>query len=143
MKPFELFKIKNISKRNPYYELYFEMDYNDGDYVGKKIIIKEEDDLVWLLIMYLSCYPEHWEDDEFLNSIKLPDSVWGIGEVLNNCDLMWHSGDWPAHSYTYFELTYCDSRGIKRNVDIPDYEDYYTEEQFKELLESEIAKKYE
>lgn len=128
------YEIKKAKIEEPHFEVKFEMDYNDGDYMRDEIDVCEDDDLAWILIAYLTKHGKYWQENELLNSFAEEVDT-DLSDILDWFDLMLYT-DWDrAHSFTDFKVFYIDEAGLKHKVTIPDIDTIFkTDDELKAAL---------
>lgn len=122
------FKVKKPKSEKPYYELYIEGDWNDGDYVTKKTKISvedfEKDDYMLYYLSYLD-YDHTSVDYYFRETDEWEELFYSDAEDFYN--FLPYGYEQEIHTITELELTYKED-GKTFPVKIPSWKSLFKDD---------------
>lgn len=144
---FKKAKFSPIPSNRELYIVYVECDANDGDYMRDTLEFDkasfEEDELLLLVLSYISKYSgrfsegDSWNSPNYGHYVEENDDFPWLGEYLSDNDILIYAGmcDMPCHSISNIDIVYYDSNGIANKVSLPDVDNLFeSKEEFVDYL---------
>lgn len=135
--------LSGIDKTTPYYSIYLDWDYNDGDCISKTLdygkAYFESNETLQLVLCYISkrrgkLFGDDWNSTHYGNLV-INSEIKGLLDFMYDEELTISFKGELCHSVCRVEITYYDENNIPHYVELTNFDDLYTtkEEAIKDL----------